>query len=83
KYLAEAVNCYQTTGMLSEFENQMRMYLLSWSAGLPSQYPLGIGVVLGFVALKRSEIKNLRWIAKGIESGFEANYIRENLEKIQ
>lgn len=83
KYLAEAVNCYQTTGQLSEFENQMRMYLLSWSAGLPSQYPLGIGVVLGFAALKRSEIKNVRWIAKGIESGFEAAYIRENLEKIQ
>jgi vacuolar-type H+-ATPase subunit C/Vma6 len=83
KYLAEALNCFQTTGMLSEFENQMRMYLLSWSAGLPSQYPLGIGVVLGYVALKRSEIKNLRWIAKGIESGFEAAYIRENLEKIQ
>jgi V/A-type H+-transporting ATPase subunit C len=83
KFLAEAVNCYQSTGMLSEFENQMRMYLLAWSAGLPSQYPLGIGVVLGYVALKRSEIKNLRWIAKGIESGFEAAYIRENLEIIQ
>lgn len=81
-FLRVAVECFHSTGLLSEFENQMRMYLLTWSAGLPRLFPLGIGVPIGYVALKRSEIKNVRWIAKGIESGFEPSYIRENLERI-
>ena len=81
-FLHIAVECFQSTGLLSEFENQMRMYLLTWLASLPRLYPLGVGVPMGYVALKRSEIKNLRWIAKGIESGFEPSYIRENLERI-
>ena len=81
-FLKEAMNCYQSSGLLSEFENQMRMYYLNWAGRLPRVHPLGIGVAIGYVALKRSEIKNLRWIAKGIVSGFEPSYIRENLERI-
>lgn len=83
KYLRKALECYQSNGLMSEFENQMRMYLLAWSAPLPRRYPLGIGVPIGYTAMKRSEIKNVRWIAKGIESGFEPSYIRDNLERIQ
>jgi len=82
-YLKIALECFQSTRLLSEFENQMRMYMLNWTARLPRLHPLGIGVPLGYVSLKRSEIKNLRWIAKGIISGFEPPYIRENLERIQ
>lgn len=81
-FLRIALDCYHSTGLLSEFENQMRMYLLKWSATLPRLFPLGVGVPMGYVALKRSEIKNLRWIAKGIVSGFEPAYIRENLERL-
>ena len=81
KFLRKALECYQDTQLLSEFENQMRMYALDWLSGLPKQYPLGIGVPLGYASLKKSEIRNLRWIAKGIQSGFEASYIKENLER--
>ncbi len=81
-YLRQAMHCYQDTKLLSEFENQMRMYFLNWAARLPRLQPLGIGVAIGYMALKRSEIKNLRWIAKGIVSGFEPAYIRENLERV-
>ena len=80
-FLKAGLDCYQSTRLLSEFENQLRMYSLNWAARLPRLHPLGIGVALGYVALKRSEIKNLRWIAKGIISGFEPIYIRENLER--
>lgn len=82
-FLSEAINCYQSTKMLSEFETQMRMYLLTWLSGLPRSFPLGIGVPMGYVALLRSEIKNIRWIAKGIVSGFSPDYIREKLERLQ
>jgi ATP synthase A1 C subunit len=81
KFLRKALECFQDTQLLSEFENQMRMYSLDWLSMLPKQYPLGIGVPLGYAAMKKSEIRNLRWIAKGIQSGFEPSYIKENLEK--
>jgi len=82
KFLRKALDCYHETHLLSEFENQIRMYALEWSAGLPRLFPLGIGVALGFTALKKSEIRNIRWIAKGIQAGFSPSEIREKMEKI-
>ncbi len=82
KFLQKALECYSDTKLLSEFENQLRMFALNWLAGLPKLYPLGIGVPLGYTALKRSEIRNLRWIAKGIQSSFGPEYIKDNLERI-
>lgn len=82
-FLRKGLECFHSTNLISEFENQMRMYLLIWSAKLPRRFPLGVGVPLGYVALKKSEIKNLRWIAKGVVSGFKPSFIRENLERIQ
>jgi vacuolar-type H+-ATPase subunit C/Vma6 len=81
KYLQEALNCYKDTQKLSEFENQMRMYAMDWLSVLPRQYPLGIGVPLGYTAMKRSEIRNISWIAKGIQSNFEPGYVKDNLER--
>lgn len=82
KYLKKALDCYRDTSLLSEFENQMHVYAIKWLASLPRLYPLGIGVPMGYAALKKNEIRNLRWIAKGIQSGFEPAYIKENLESI-
>ena len=83
EYLKKGLDCYKNTHLLSEFENQLRMYMLNWQSKLPRLNPLGIGVPLGYYARKRSEIRNLRWIGKGIASGFEARYIKENLVRIQ
>lgn len=82
-YLKKGMECYADTHLLSEFENQMRMYMLNWLAKLPKLYPLGIGVPLGYYSRKINEIRNLRWIGKGIDSGFEARYIKEYLVRIQ
>jgi len=82
-YLMEALNCYQETQLLSEFENQLRIYALRWLSLLPKLSPFGVGVPMGYVALKKSEIRNIRWIAKGILSGFEPKFIVENIERIQ
>lgn len=82
-HLKKGLECYLDTHLLSEFENQLRVYMLTWQSKLVKLNPLGIGVPLGYYARKRSEIRNLRWIGKGIASGFEARYIKENLVRIQ
>ncbi len=83
KNLRKGLDCYRDTKRLSEFENQMHVYMLNWQAKLPKLFPLGIGVPLGYVAKKRNEIRNIRWIAKSIDSGFEPSYIQENLQRIE
>ena len=80
KDLRIGLDCYRNTGDLSEFEANMRTHLLRWLARLPRRFPLGIGVPLGFIARKLNEVRNLRWIAQGIISGFDPAFIRENLE---
>ena len=82
-YLLKALDCYRDTKRLSEFENQIRIYALRWFSLLPKLNPFGVGVPMGYIALKKSEIRNIRWIAKGIYSGFEPEFITENIEKIQ
>ena len=82
-YLLEALSQYEETGLLSVFENKMRMYKLKWLSQLPKQHPFGIGVPMGYVALKESEIRNIRWIAKGIYSGFKPDFIKNNIENFK
>jgi vacuolar-type H+-ATPase subunit C/Vma6 len=74
---------FKKNGLLSEFENQLRLFMLGWMARLPHLYPLGVGVPLGYYGMKRNEIRNLRWIGKGIAAGFEPLYIKENIMRIQ
>lgn len=81
-YLLEALSCFTENGLLSEFENKIRIYALKWLALLPKLNPFGVGVPMGYVAMKKSEIRNIRWIAKGIYSGFDPDYIKENLERV-
>ena len=81
-YLLEALSCFEENGLLSEFENKVRIYALKWLALLPKLNPFGVGVPMGYVAMKKSEIRNIRWIAQGIYSGFEPEYIKENLERV-
>ena len=49
-------------------------------AGLIINDPLGIGVFLGYFALKKSEVTNIRWVAQGINLGLEADAIKAELE---
>jgi len=81
--LNNALDCFAETHLLSEFENQIRIYALRWLSLLPKLNPFGVGVPMGYVAVKKSEIRNIRWIAKGIDSGFETDFIIENIERVQ
>lgn len=70
---------YVSTGRLSMFENHLNRFRLDWLSRQIGRDPLGIGVVLGYLALKTTEVSNIRWIAHGIFLGMTANSIRLEL----
>lgn len=78
--LAAGLEGFATTGRLSEFEKQLKRQRLRWMSGLILRDPLGIGVFLGYQALKMNEINNLRWIAQGISLQMAPAAIRAGLE---
>lgn len=78
--LKAGLEAFTQSGRLSEFERQLKLYRLGWNARQIVRDPLGIGVVLGFLALKTSEIRNLQWIAQGINTRMKAEVIRAELE---
>lgn len=73
--LEAGLDSFTRSGRLSEFEKQLVNYRLGWMTGMILKDPLGIGVVLGYVALKINEIGNLRWIGYGINLGTEPKAI--------
>ena len=83
KDLLQGLARYKENGLLSEFEKSIRTYAVRWLSRLPRTNPLGVGVPMGYVALKRNEIRNIRWIANGLYSGFNSQYIKDNLERIK
>jgi len=73
---------FKQTGRLGEFETHLKRFRLSWFSKLMIRDPLGIGVFLGYLALKISEINNLRWIALGTNLGLGAGEIKAGLEQV-
>ncbi len=71
---------FLSSGRLSDFEKQLKRYRLRWMASLIDKDPLGIGVLLGYLALKTNEIGNIRWVARAISSGLRAEAIRAEME---
>jgi V/A-type H+-transporting ATPase subunit C len=71
---------YKSSQRLSHIEKQLKRYRLKWMAVQMFKDPLGIGVVLGYIAVKTNEVGNIRWIAHGIDLGLKAEMIREELE---
>jgi ATP synthase A1 C subunit len=70
------------TGKRSQMEDALRLYLLDWAVKLIPEHPLGIGVPLGYLTLKRNEVRNLRWISLGILAGMPAADIVEGLDLV-
>jgi len=78
--LHTGLEVYAQTNRLSDIEKRLRHDRLQWMAGQIIKDPLGIGVVLGYVALKVNEVNNLRWITQGLSLGLKAEAIRAELE---
>jgi V/A-type H+/Na+-transporting ATPase subunit C len=73
---------YTRSNRLSDIEKQLRHYRLEQLAWLIQKDPLGIGVVLGYIALKVNEIGNIRWIAQGINLDLKPEAIQAELETV-
>jgi V/A-type H+-transporting ATPase subunit C len=80
--LRAALLAFKQTGRLGVFETHLKRFRLSWFSKLFLKDPLGIGVFLGYLALKINEINNLRWIALGTNLGLGAGEIKAGLEQL-
>ena len=78
--LRDGLQAYKKSSRLSEFEIHLRRFRLSWLSKWTFKDPLGIGVFLGYLALKITEINNLRWITHGIQLGLGTGEIKAGLE---
>jgi len=78
--LRSGLEAYAQSNRLSDIERQLRRFRLGWMSEKIQSDPLGIGVVLGYSALKVNEVGNLRWIAQGTNLGLNAESIRASLE---
>ena len=78
--LAAGLDAYRGSGRLSDLEKHLRHYRLCWRAQLIAKDPLGIGVLLGYLALKINEIANLRRVAYGINIRLKTAVIDDGLE---
>jgi V/A-type H+-transporting ATPase subunit C len=81
--LREGLQAYGRTGRLTEFEKELKRFRLDWASKLIIKDPLGIGAVLGYLALKISEVGNIRWMAQGINLGLEPSAIRSEVEFVR
>lgn len=78
--LKDGLENYANSALLSDIEKQLKRYRLHWMASQIIKDPLGVGVLLGYFALKINEINNIRWIAHSINLGLKTNDIRTELE---
>ena len=77
--LTGALQAYAASARLSVFERALTQRQLHYAAGLLAHDPLGIGVLLGYAALKTNEVANLRAIAQGLMLGEKPDRIRSEL----
>jgi V/A-type H+-transporting ATPase subunit C len=78
--LRNALRTFNRSGRLSVFEQDLRRYYSSWTTKQGLGDPLGIGVLLSYLALKTNEVRDIRWIAQGVHLGFDLRDIKEELE---
>jgi vacuolar-type H+-ATPase subunit C/Vma6 len=78
--LKNGLKAYKQSILLSDIEKQLKRFRLTWMSRQIYKDPLGIGVLLGYVALKINEISNIRWVAQGINLNMQAESIRKELE---
>ncbi len=79
--LRKGLQDYAQTNRVSSFEKHLLKFRLDWARRLVARDPLGIGVLIGYLALKINEVSNIRWIANGINLGIKPNDIRSELEQ--
>ena len=80
--IQDGMKVYAQSGRLSDLEKRLQRFLKKWLVSQIAKDPLGIGVLLGFLALKENEVSNIRRIAYGIGMDFNPAVIQADLEFI-
>jgi V/A-type H+/Na+-transporting ATPase subunit C len=80
--LRNGLQAYVQSNQVSSLEKHLKRFRLDWTRRLIAKDPLGIGVLIGYLALKINEVGNIRWIANGINLGLKPNAIRLELELV-
>jgi V/A-type H+/Na+-transporting ATPase subunit C len=78
--LRSGLGMYARTSRLSHIERRLRRYRLDWKSRLIAKDPLGLGVILGFIALKINEVNSVRWIARAMDLSIKPELIRSELD---
>ncbi len=81
--LQEGRLAYSRSSLLSEYERALLRYRLRWLSAQLVRDPLGIGVVLGYLAEKANEITNLRRAARGVQMKQPPEMIHVEMEFVQ
>jgi len=74
---------FERSGLLSDMERALQRYQLRWRVSQLVKDPLGIGVVIGYLALKTNEINNVHRVATGIEKKMTLDAIQTDMEFIE
>jgi vacuolar-type H+-ATPase subunit C/Vma6 len=77
--LRTGLKAYAQSALLSDIEKHLKRFRLRWMSRQIYKDPLGIGVLLGYLALKINEVSNIRWIAQGIHLGLYTEAIQTEL----
>lgn len=80
--LRAGLEIYSRSNLLSDIEKKLRHFRLEQLAWLIQKDPLGIGVPIGYVALKINEVGNIRWIAQGLNLDLKTEAIQAELETV-
>lgn len=78
-----ALSLYTLKGDLSGIEKKFEELLLHRALRLYLQDPLGLGVLIGYLWMKVTEVTNLKLIANGLFYKMPAHLIRERLTKVE
>jgi len=74
------MDAYKRSGKISDIERGLICHRVKWAKKLIYQKPLSIGVVIGYISLKVQELRNLRWIAQGVNMNMKSTDIKAQLE---
>jgi len=70
-------------GNLTTIEKKFDELLLEKASRMYLQDPLGLGILIGYLWMKVSEVSNLKIIAHGVFYKMPPHYIRERLTKVE
>jgi V/A-type H+-transporting ATPase subunit C len=77
-----AVPEYESTRSILPIELALDGYLVRVGKDISITQPFGIGPAIGYLSMKEMEIRNVRTLARGIESGLSADEIRNLIMKV-